>query len=164
MQGKGIAGHQLCTLTAHALLSTKWYLYVIVTDCSQTTLRLCTAVMERWLDSIKSQVKILRLSFLGQHPFSAEDEVMAEEKGESPSFEISKNGLAYTEGKSCAGQRLRGLHDPNQSLTCTVTDVSHCFFRKGLEFLPLQCITCPLKDLQNSNYRKGMEYIEEGLI
>lgn len=81
MQGKGIAGHQLCTLTAHALLSTKWYLYVIVTDCSQTTLRLCTAVMERWLDSIKSQVKILRLSFLGQHPFSAEDEVMAEEKG-----------------------------------------------------------------------------------
>lgn len=65
---------------AHALLLAKWYLYVIVADCSQTTLRLCTAVMERWLYSMKSQVRTPS-SFLGQHPFSAGDEVMAEEKG-----------------------------------------------------------------------------------
>ena len=141
MQGKSIAGHQLCTSTAHAPLLTKWYLYVIVTDCSHTTLRLCTAVMERWISSIKSQVKTLT-SFLRQHLFSAEDEAVAEVKGEAPSFEMSKNELGYSEGKSCTGQRLRGLHDLTPSLTCTAIDMSHCSFRKmetskGLKFLLL---------------------------
>ena len=141
MQGKGIAGHQLCTLTAHAPLLTKWYLYVIVTDCSHTTLRLCTAVMERWISSIKSQVKTLT-TFLRQHPFSAEDEAVAEVKGEAPSLEMSKKELGYSEGKYCTGVRLRGLHDLTPSLTCTVINMSHCPFRKtatnkGLRFLLL---------------------------
>lgn len=108
----------------------------------------------------KNQVKTLS-TFLGQWPFSAEDEVVTEEKRESPSFEISRNGLAYSEGKSCSG--LRGLHDPSPSLTCTATDISHSSFWKGLEFLLLQCITlCPLKDLQNSNHKKAKEYIGKG--
>lgn len=115
--------------------------------------------MERWLYSEKSQVKTLS-SFLG-HLFSAEDEVMAAEKGESPSFEMPKNELAYSEEKSRTGQMLRGLHDPSPSLTCTVTEVSHCSFRKGLNFLLLQCITCPLKVLQTDNHKKEKEYIEK---
>lgn len=95
MQGKGIAGHQLCTLTAHAPLLTKWYLYVIVTDCSNATLRLRKAVMGRWLPSIKRQVKALT-SFLRQHPFSTEDEATAEVKGEATSFKTSKNEPGYS--------------------------------------------------------------------
>lgn len=78
-----------------------------------------------------------------QHPFNAEDEVMAEVKREAPCFEMSKNELGYSEGKSCTGQRLRGPHHLAPSLTCAAIDTSHCSFRKmetrkGLKVLLLQ--------------------------
>lgn len=110
----------------------------------------------------KNQVKTLS-SFLGQSLVGAEDEVVTEEKEESPCFEISKIGLAYSEGKSCARKRLRGEHDPSPSLTCTVTDLSHCSFRKGPEFLLLQCIVL-WKTYKTAITKKEKKYIENRLI
>lgn len=107
----------------------------------------------------KNQVKTFS-SFLGQCLFSAEDEVVTEEKRESLSFEISKNGLTCEVKENLVLGRGWEESVIQVPLWLVVTDLSQCSFRKGPEFLLLQCITCPLKDLQSSNHKKEEKILE----